>query len=104
MNLTDDLRRITKEAQYSHYPITEMIEECYNAAKCGETEMRFYPYILGVEDYPRDDDTLREQVRVVEEVAELLRQRGLVVKLFFEYVTEERFRYDYILIDWYEEK
>lgn len=99
MNLTDQLRRIAKEACFQ-FPIEEVIETCFSEARAGNSSRNFPPSDFGLDDCPIHPGAISNQVKWMDEAVAMLRERGLIV--YKE--LDPNGAYEWITIDWSEVK
>lgn len=99
MNLTDQLRRITKEASFQ-FPIEEVIETCFAEARAGNSSKNFTPRDFGLTNFPIHPESISKQVKCMDEVVAALRERGLIV--YKEMDSDGA--YEWITVDWSEVK
>lgn len=99
MNLTEQLRRIAKEASFN-FPVEEVIETCFAEARAGNSQRNFTPSDFGLDNFPTHPGAISNQVKWMDEAVEILRERGLVV--YKE--KDANGAYEWITIDWSEVK
>lgn len=74
MNLTEQLRRIAKEASFN-FPVEEVIETCFAEARAGNSSRNFTPSDFGLDNSPTHPGEIYNQVKWMDEAVAILRER-----------------------------
>lgn len=99
MNLTEQLRRIAKEASFN-FPVEEVIETCFAEARAGNSSRNFTPSDFGLNNSPTHPEQIYNQLKWMDEAVAILRERGLIVYKEMDLNGA----YEWITIDWSEVK